>query len=935
MFPWRWLALLALIPLSLSADAGVKVKLTQKGLDFGRELVVRSLQEKLKSIKVPDISGTQRVKPIGKVQYSLSEMRIGKFVLANSVTRLTPGTGVTLSITKAFLSLHGKWRVKYFRVIKDSGSFDLGVKDLAITTSISIRSDETGRPAVATASCTSSQGGMKIKFHGGASWLYNLFTSFIEKALRTSLQKQICPLVAKSVSDLNQYLKSINVLAPVDKYAEIAYSMVSSPEISNSAIGFSLKGEFYNRGLHEEPPFSPRPFVLPYQDQRMLYIGISAFTLNSACFVYNKAGALSIKITDDMIPAISPIRLTTRAFGVFIPQIAKMFPGLKMELEVKAVKDPLITMEADKVTLEVISSLTAYAVQTNSSLSPLFVLNMGANVSARVYMTGNKVAGEITLNRMDMSLEKSYVGDFQVTSINHILQSVLKVVLLPIVNVRLRKGFPLPSLGKLDLVNAQLQALEVKMFPWRWLALLALIPLSLSADAGVKVKLTQKGLDFGRELVVRSLQEKLKSIKVPDISGTQRVKPIGKVQYSLSEMRIGKFVLANSVTRLAPGTGVTLSITKVFLSLHGKWRVKYFRVIKDSGSFDLGVKDLAITTSISIRSDETGRPAVATASCTSSQGGVNIKLHGGASWLYNLFTSFIEKALRTSLQKQICPLVAKSVSDLNQYLKSINVLAPVDKYAEIAYSMVSSPGISNSAIGFSLKGEFYNRGLHEEPPFSPRPFVLPYQDQRMLYIGISAFTLNSACFVYNKAGALSIKITDDMIPAISPIRLTTRAFGVFIPQIAKMFPGLKMELEVKAVKDPLITMEADKVTLEVISSLTAYAVQTNSSLSPLFVLNMGANVSARVYMTGNKVAGEITLNRMDMSLEKSYVGDFQVTSIQQVFQMLLKVVVLPRINDYLQNGYPLPSMGKFNLVNAQLQALEGYLLIGTDIEFSG
>ena len=35
MFPWRWLALLALIPLALSANAGVKVKLTQKGLDFG------------------------------------------------------------------------------------------------------------------------------------------------------------------------------------------------------------------------------------------------------------------------------------------------------------------------------------------------------------------------------------------------------------------------------------------------------------------------------------------------------------------------------------------------------------------------------------------------------------------------------------------------------------------------------------------------------------------------------------------------------------------------------------------------------------------------------------------------------------------------------------------------------------------------------------
>ena len=50
-----------------------------------------------------------------------------------------------------------------------------------------------------------------------------------------------------------------------------------------------------------EPPFSPAPFFLPNQEQSMLYIGLSAFTANSASFVYNKAGTLSLKITDDMV----------------------------------------------------------------------------------------------------------------------------------------------------------------------------------------------------------------------------------------------------------------------------------------------------------------------------------------------------------------------------------------------------------------------------------------------------------------------------------------------------------------------------------------------------------------------------------------------------------------------------------------------------------
>ncbi len=64
---------------------------------------------------------------------------------------------------------------------------------------------------------------------------------------------------------------------------------------------YVIQGEFYNIGKHQEPPFSPAVFSLPPQINNMLYIGVSAFTANSAGFVYNRAGALSLYITDDMV----------------------------------------------------------------------------------------------------------------------------------------------------------------------------------------------------------------------------------------------------------------------------------------------------------------------------------------------------------------------------------------------------------------------------------------------------------------------------------------------------------------------------------------------------------------------------------------------------------------------------------------------------------
>ncbi|XDV51926.1 hypothetical protein PO909_020718 [Leuciscus waleckii] len=301
MFLWCVLVLANLVSVSTSNNAGVKVRLTQKMLEYGRQIGIASIQQKLRSIKVPDISGTEKVDPIGKVQYSFTGMQIANLGLPKSALGLVPNTGVMLSIGDAYINLHGNWRVKYLRIIKDSGSFDLAVSELTISTTIAVMSDDTGRPTVSMTNCAATVGSVNVKFHGGASWLYNLFSSFINKALRNALQKQICPLVADSIAEMNPHLKTLNVLAKVDQYAEIDYSMVGSPVISNTSIDLDLKGEFYNIGQHKEPPFSPTPFSLPYQDTNMLYIGVSAFSINSAGFVYHSASALRLYITDDMV----------------------------------------------------------------------------------------------------------------------------------------------------------------------------------------------------------------------------------------------------------------------------------------------------------------------------------------------------------------------------------------------------------------------------------------------------------------------------------------------------------------------------------------------------------------------------------------------------------------------------------------------------------
>ncbi|XP_036957423.1 bactericidal permeability-increasing protein-like [Acanthopagrus latus] len=467
-----------------------------------------------------------------------------------------------------------------------------------------------------------------------------------------------------------------------------------------------------------------------------------------------------------------------------------------------------------------------------------------------------------------------------------------------------------------------------------WLALVALVPMTLSTEPGVKVRLTAKGLEYGRQLGMAALQEKLKAIRIPDFSGKERVSGIGKVRYSLSNINIKSVGLPTSAVTLVAGTGVKMSITGAFISLHGNWRVKYL-FIRDSGSFDLDVRDLSISATIAVGRDATGHPTVSSADCAANVGSARVKFHGGGSWLYNLFSKYINRALQRAMEKQICPLVTKAVSDMNPRLQTLNVLAKVDKHAEIEYSMVSPPAVSASAIDLNLKGEFYNIGNHQEPPFSPKAISLPPQVSNMVYISLSAFTANSAGFVYNRAGILTQDVTDDMIPRLSPIRLNTRTFGVFIPEIARRFPGLMMKLVVRTSKDPFVSFEPNSMTVNATGTVTAYAIQPNATLTSLFVLNLETSVSAQVFLSGMRLAGAVNLNRFDLTLGTSSVGQFRVKSLDSIFEMVLKVVVIPVLNVQLAKGYPLPALRNMNLLNTQLQILKDNILIATDVQFTG
>lgn len=163
-------------------------------------------------------------------------------------------------------------------------------------------------------------------------------------------------------------------------------------------------------------------------------------------------------------------------------------------------------------------------------------------------------------------------------------------------------------------------------------------------------------------------------------------------------------------------------MTGVGLSLHGDWRYRYkrrFLRIRDHGSFDASLTASSSTVTVSLSMDtSSGRPTVTSVSCSCTIDAIEMRVHGGASWLYNLFVGSVERPLKEELQRMVCEEARKAVDvDGRAELDKLQVRIPVGESWLFDYRLVDTPRLDPDFIEFSHKGAFLHKNDTSEPPF--------------------------------------------------------------------------------------------------------------------------------------------------------------------------------------------------------------------------
>ncbi|CAM5152311.1 unnamed protein product [Eretmochelys imbricata] len=457
--------------------------------------------------------------------------------------------------------------------------------------------------------------------------------------------------------------------------------------------------------------------------------------------------------------------------------------------------------------------------------------------------------------------------------------------------------------------------------------------LTRATNPGFVARITVKGLDYARQEGITALQKELAKLKLPDFSGSFKVKVLGKVRYTFYSLNLRSFQLPSSQIALIPNVGLKVSIANAFAQLTGKWKVKK-RFLRDSGSFDLKVEGLSISVGLKLGSDASGRPTITTSECGTHISNVRVHISGRFGWLYNLFHKKIESSFRRTMEGKVCEAVTSSVTTkLQPYLQTLPVTAKIDKVAGIDYSLVAPPAATAQSLDVNLKGEFFSLAHRSAVPFAPPILAFPVDHDRMVYFAASSYFFNTAGFVYHKAGVLLFEITDAMIPKEIKFHLNTSTFSAFIPQLEKMYPDKLMKLRIKTSSAPFLTIAPGNLSLTPVVDIQAYVILPNSSFVPVFLLSVTSSVSVKIMVTSAQIGGTLELGRLQLSLKHSDVGLFSVQLLQVLMNFYGSSILIPRINALLREGFPLPLPAHVQLSNLVIQPRQNFLLFGADVRY--
>lgn len=381
------------------------------------------------------------------------------------------------------------------------------------------------------------------------------------------------------------------------------------------------------------------------------------------------------------------------------------------------------------------------------------------------------------------------------------------------------------------------------------------------------------------------------------------------------------------------------------MSAKGKVSVKYRKGwIKVGDTTNIKAKANGIGFTVDIKIDaKSGKPVLTAQSCSAGILDLDLDFSGGLSWLYNIFSSLLEGKLKGVLKSALCNEGKKLIDqELNRFLNNFPVRQNIENWALIDYSFEKTIA-THSSLDLLLRGEFLNRykpalGKLPSDLFTATPSV-----QKMVYVWISDFTINSAGKVFHESGLLknviSPKMTSDLIPPSVRPFLNTKSFEQLIPELYKQYPDQPIEFDLETYQTPTCDITTGNADIHLYVKATINVLNADGTKTSLFYVkaNINAVASAGIKSSNEKliVFGNVANFSFTAAVGGSIIGDIHIPMDNQSIKDLVRGLVIDQANPILNRGFPIPKIKDLNFRNPKVAFVKNALRVETDVSYDG
>lgn len=142
---------------------------------------------------------------------------------------------------------------------------------------------------------------------------------------------------------------------------------------------------------------------------------------------------------------------------------------------------------------------------------------------------------------------------------------------------------------------------------------------------------------------------------------------------------------------------------------------------------------------------------------------------------------------------------------------------------------------------------------------------------------------------------------------------------VILSKLYDKFPNKKLQMHIFTTESPIATIKSNGTIVTAIGDLKMM-VETETGLAHAFTLVIKAMCSGSAFLVDNKkIAGNLTYVSMNAAVKESEIGDFDISLLSWLLNLLLQKGLVPLVNGMLKNGFDLPLGDDITLVNPIIQ----------------